>query len=201
MARAPYGQRDVVVPEVCTWSEHAEGCRALAARVAADGWQPDVLVAVGRGGMIVAGTVAHALGVQNCGVMNVALHRRGADRVPMPVMLPPPLHLVDVADMRVLVCDDVVGTGGTLATVRDYLREKVADVRCAALYQNVGSTVDCEYAWRRTDRWVTLPWTGGRLAVDDAAAEAAVDDAADADDRVVDLAVLDAGVAGSRPRA
>jgi hypothetical protein len=27
------------------------------------------------------------------------------------------------------------------------------------LYEKPGSTVRCEYAWRRTDRWITFPWS------------------------------------------
>ena len=29
----------------------------------------------------------------------------------------------------------------------------------AALSQKPQSTVDCEYVWRRTDRWIKLPWS------------------------------------------
>jgi hypoxanthine phosphoribosyltransferase len=35
----------------------------------------------------------------------------------------------------------------------------VAEVRCAVLYEKPRSTVKCEYVWRRTDRWITFPWS------------------------------------------
>jgi hypothetical protein len=35
----------------------------------------------------------------------------------------------------------------------------VAEVRAAVLYEKPRSTVQCEYVWRRTDRWITFPWS------------------------------------------
>jgi uncharacterized protein len=32
-------------------------------------------------------------------------------------------------------------------------------VRCAVLYEKPRTEVRCEYVWRRTDRWITFPWS------------------------------------------
>ena len=58
-----------------------------------------------------------------------------------------------------LIADDVADTGGTLRLVRDFCADHVAEARCAVLYQKPHSTVDCEYVWRRTDRWINFPWS------------------------------------------
>ena len=59
-----------------------------------------------------------------------------------------PLDLPDVAD-----------TGATLALVKGFCAGKVAEVRCAVLYEKPRSAVKCEYVWRRTDRWIDFPWS------------------------------------------
>jgi hypoxanthine phosphoribosyltransferase len=59
----------------------------------------------------------------------------------------------------VLIADDVADTGATLALVKDFCEGKVAEVRCAVLYQKPRSVVSCEYVWRRTDRWIDFPWS------------------------------------------
>ena len=58
-----------------------------------------------------------------------------------------------------LIADDVADTGATLALVKDFCEGKVAEVRCAVLYEKPRSTVSCEYVWRRTDRWIDFPWS------------------------------------------
>jgi hypoxanthine phosphoribosyltransferase len=75
------------------------------------------------------------------------------------MLLPPVPDLVDFADTKVLIADDVADTGATLALVKDFCAGKVAEVRCAVLYEKSRSEVKCEYVWRRTDRWITFPWS------------------------------------------
>ena len=77
----------------------------------------------------------------------------------MPMILPPVPDLVDFSETRVLIADDVADTGATLALVKDFLDGKVAETRCAVLYEKPRSTVRCEYVWRRTDRWIDFPWS------------------------------------------
>ena len=62
-------------------------------------------------------------------------------------------------EFETLIADDVADTGATLKLVKDFCAEHVADVRCAVLYEKPRSIVKCEYVWRRTDRWITFPWS------------------------------------------
>jgi hypothetical protein len=75
------------------------------------------------------------------------------------MILPPVPDLIDFSHTRVLIADDVADTGATLALVKEFCAGKVAEVRCAVLYEKPRSIVACEYAWRRTDRWITFPWS------------------------------------------
>jgi len=145
--------------EVLTWPLYADGARELARMVADDGYRPDLILAIARGGLLIAGSVSYALRVKNLHVMNVEYYTGVDERLDFPVILPPPLNLVDLGDSRLLVVDDVADTGHTLALVRDFCRPQVAEVRCAVLYQKPHSVVTCEYVWRHTDRWIDFPWS------------------------------------------
>ena len=145
--------------EVLTWPLFAVGAKELAQMVADDGYQPDLILAIARGGLLVGGSVSYALRVKNVYVMNVEYYTGVDERLDFPVILPPPLNLVDLASARILVTDDVADTGHTLALVRDFCAPQVADVRSAVLYQKPRSVVDCEYVWRRTDKWIDFPWS------------------------------------------
>src|SRR6478609_1103061 len=95
--------------EVMSWVDLGTGARDIAEQVHRDGYLPDIVLGISRGGLLVAGD--------------------GAD------------------------------TGATLALVKDFCEGKVAEVRCAVLYEKSRSTVRCEYVWSRTDLWIDFPWS------------------------------------------
>ena len=145
--------------EVMSWGDLGTGARLLAEAVAEDGYHPDIVLAIARGGLLVAGALGYALGVKNTFTMNVEFYTGIDERLDMPMILPPLPDLVDFGDTRVLIADDVADTGATLALVKGFCAGKVAEVRCAVLYEKPRSTVRCEYVWRRTDRWIDFPWS------------------------------------------
>jgi hypoxanthine phosphoribosyltransferase len=145
--------------ELMTWDDLGAGARELSEAVAADGYRPDMILGIARGGLLVAGAIGYALGVKNTFTMNVEFYTGVDERLEMPMLLPPVPDLVDFAEQRVLIADDVADTGATLALVKDFCQGKVAEVRCAVLYEKPRSTVNCEYVWRRTDQWIVFPWS------------------------------------------
>ena len=142
-----------------TWDHLGEGARELAQSIHADGYRPDIVLAIARGGLLVAGALAYALDVKNTFTMNVEFYTGVDERLEIPMILPPVPDLVDFADFRVLIADDVADTGATLELVKEFCAGKVAEVRCAVLYEKPRSKVQCEYVWRRTDRWITFAWS------------------------------------------
>ena len=147
------------VRELMTWDDLGAGARELAQAVADDGWRPDIILGIARGGLLVAGALGYALGIKNTFTMNVEFYTGVDERLDLPMILPPVPDLVDFAEFRVLIADDVADTGATLELVKDFCAGKVAEVRCAVLYEKPRSTVRCEYVWRRTDRWIDFPWS------------------------------------------
>jgi uncharacterized protein len=145
--------------ERMSWDDLGAGARALAETIVADGYRPDIVLAVARGGLLVAGALAYALDVKNTYTMNVEFYTGIDERLDAPMILPPVPDLVDLAEARVLVADDVADTGETLALVKGFCAPKVAEVRTAVLYEKPRSIVPCEYVWRRTDRWIDFPWS------------------------------------------
>ena len=142
-----------------SWADLGAGTRALAQAVHDDGYRPDMVLGIARGGLLVAGALGYALGIKNTFTMNVEFYTGIDERLDMPMILPPVPDLVDFAETKVLIADDVADTGATLKLVQEFCEGKVAEVRCAVLYEKPRSTVKCEYVWRRTDRWITFPWS------------------------------------------
>jgi hypoxanthine phosphoribosyltransferase len=145
--------------EILTWDLFGTAIRELAVQVHEDGFRPDLVLAIARGGLFVAGGLGYALDVKNLHVMNVEFYTGVDERLDMPVMLPPVPEPVSLAGSRVLVADDVADTGATLALVKEFCQDHVAEVRCAVVYEKPRSTVSSEYVWRRTERWIDFPWS------------------------------------------
>lgn len=145
--------------EVLTWEGFGRAARDLAQTVADSGYVPDVVVAVARGGLTPGGTLAYALGTKAVGALNVEFYTGVDARLPDPVVLPPFLDTAALAGASALVVDDVADTGETLALVVRMLAEHCAQVRSAVLYAKPRSVVQPDFVWRRTDRWITFPWS------------------------------------------
>ncbi len=145
--------------EKMTWTDLGAGSRDLAEIVHEDGYRPEIILAIARGGLLLAGALAYALEVKNTFTMNVEFYTGVDERLDMPMLLPPVPDLVDFSETKVLIADDVADTGATLALVKGFLEGKVAETRCAVLYEKPRTTVRCEYVWRRTDRWIDFPWS------------------------------------------
>ena len=158
--------------EVMTWDDLGAGSRALAEAVAADGFVPDIILGIARGGLLVAGAVGYALGVKNMFTMNVEFYTGIDERLDVPMILPPVPDLVDFHETRVLIADDVADTGATLQLVQEFCAGKVGEVRSAVLYEKPRSFVKCDYVWRRTDRWITFPWSAADPVLEGVASEA-----------------------------
>jgi len=147
------------VRERLSWAEFGEASRELARRVAADGYEPDLILSVARGGLLVGAALGYALEVKNTWTMNVEFYTDVDERLDVPMLLPPVPELVDLEAARMLIADDVADTGETLRLVKEFCEGKVAEVRCAVLYEKPHSGVSCEYVWRRTDLWIDFPWS------------------------------------------
>jgi hypoxanthine phosphoribosyltransferase len=149
----------VTARERMSWQDLGSGARELAGQVVADGYQPDIILGIARGGLLVAGALSYALDVKNTFTMNVEFYTGIDERLPVPMLLPPVPALVDLHDSRMLIADDVADTGQTLALVKGFCAGQVREVRVAVLYEKPRSIVECEYVWRRTERWVVFPWS------------------------------------------
>lgn len=145
--------------------------RALAAQLAADDWTPDFLIGIGRGGLVPAVYLSHALGLPTLSVdhstqvhdfAGAALERLAARTR---------------EGKRLLVVDDINDSGATIGKLRALLAEASAaqeHIRFATLLDNIRSTSRVDYRARTIDRaetkdWFVFPW---EAVAPDAALEA-----------------------------
>jgi hypoxanthine phosphoribosyltransferase len=145
--------------EVLTWQAFGESVDDLARQVVDDGYEPDVVLSIARGGLALGMGLAYALDVKNLSTVNVEFYTGVDERLEVPMMLPPVPDRIDLAGLRVLIADDVADTGLTLQHVQEFCAGAVADVRTAVVYEKSRSVVRPDYSWRSTDAWIDFPWS------------------------------------------
>jgi uncharacterized protein len=145
--------------ERLSWDQFGAASRELARSILADGFEPEVVVAIARGGLLPAGAIAYALGVKNCGALNVEFYTGIGTVLDAQEVLPPALDIAYLAGRRVLLVDDVADSGRTLALAVALLRDRDAEVRSVTVYTKPGSIVTPDYSWRETPLWIDFPWS------------------------------------------
>lgn len=145
--------------EILEWTDFADASRQLATMVRRSGFDPDVVIAIARGGLLLAGSISYALGTKNCGSINVEFYTGIDERLPEPVLSSPMLDSPALAGKRVLLVDDVSDSGHTLALVVALLRDFAAEVRTATLYTKPRTVLVPDYTWRETGGWIVFPWS------------------------------------------
>src|ERR1700724_4494541 len=121
--------------ENLSWQGFGEASRELAEVIAADGFDPDLILSIARGGLFLAASLGYALAVKNLHVTNVEFYDGVGSTLDMPVMLPPVPSAVDFSAKKVLIADDVADSGRTIELVRGFIAGQVAEVRSAVVYE------------------------------------------------------------------
>src|SRR5579872_3674286 len=99
--------------ENLSWQEFGDASRELARVIAADHFEPDLILSIARGGLFLAASLGYALAVKNLHVTNVEFYDGVGTTLDMPVMLPPVPSAVDFSAKKVLIADDVPNSART----------------------------------------------------------------------------------------
>ena len=153
--------------EVLTWDGFGDATRELSRKIVADGFAPEVVVAIARGGLLPAGAIAYGLGSKNCGALNVEFYTGIGTVLDAPEVLPPTLDLEYLSGRRVLLVDDVADSGRTLKLAVELLEGEGAEVRSVTIYTKPTTVIQPDYAWRATDQWIDFPWSAAGSVVEE----------------------------------
>jgi hypoxanthine phosphoribosyltransferase len=145
--------------ENLTWTDFGSATRELARLVADSGFDPEIVVAIARGGLLLGGSIAYALGVKACGALNVEFYTGVGTVLEAPVVLPPFLDESALVGKRVLLADDVADSGRTLDLVVRMLTAGGSEVRSVCLYSKPRTVLEPEFVWKRTDACINFPWS------------------------------------------
>jgi hypoxanthine phosphoribosyltransferase len=162
MARNPYDYETRQGIQPISWADFHGLCKALA--VAVYPFQPEIILAVGRGGYYPGTLLSHML---RCELYPVRLTRRVNDVITYPT----PQWLVEppaiVAGRRVLIVDEISSTGETLTLVKQKTETLgAAAVKTAVLYAHTWGVAVPDYIGLISDALLLNPWDREVLGTD-----------------------------------
>lgn len=153
--------------EVLTWDGFGDATRDLSRQVVGDGFAPEVVIAIARGGLLPAGAIAYGLGAKNCGALNVEFYTGIGTVLDAPEVLPPTLDFEYLNGRRVLLVDDVADSGKTLKLAVELLEAEGAIVRSVTIYTKPTTVIEPDYSWKSTDRWIDFPWSANGSVIEE----------------------------------
>ena len=142
--------------EVPSWDYIYELCIRVADRIKRSGYNPDLLVAIARGGWVPGRVLSDLLLNPNVATIVVEYYTDIYKTRKKPEITQP--LSADVKGKRILLIDDVADSGKSIELVKKYLEGRGAlDVKVCTLYHKPWSVVTPDYCARKTKAWVCFP--------------------------------------------
>ena len=148
--------------EVPTWNQIYAMLLSQAEQSRQNGFRPDVIVGVTRGGWVPAKVLADLLEINNVGIIGVEFYVDVAEARDEPVLMQ--RVSVDVEGKKALLVDDYADFGKSLWLAREHLRQQDAtEIRIATVYSKPLSGIKPDYCEKKTWRWVVFPWDAKQI--------------------------------------
>ncbi len=143
--------------EIPTWNLIYEMLLNLAERIRKNGFKPDLIVGVSRGGWPPARVLSDLLDNPNLANVKAEFYLGVAETKGEPTLTQP--VSMSVAGKKVLIVDEVADTGKSLKLVKEHIIEEGAcEVKIATVYYKPWSVVVPDYYGKGTSRWIVFPW-------------------------------------------
>ncbi len=143
-----------------TWSEYGNLTEGLAEKVSASGKRFDLVVGIARGGIPVSMVVADHLDLK-VDFINVKSYNDIGKRTQPRIVS---TLTEGVRDRRILLVDDLVDQGDTMAFVRSHLEgQKPAALGTATLFKKPWSKTEPDYFLETVSEWIVFPFEIGEV--------------------------------------
>ena len=119
-------------------------------------YEPDILLAVARGGLTLSHLMAQAMDMRNLYTLN-SIHYEGELKLDT-------FNIFNIPDVshakRVLVIDDIVDSGETMQEILKILGEKFPNVefKLATLFYKKTAVLQPDYTVREANEWIDFFW-------------------------------------------
>ncbi|MBI3841277.1 MAG: phosphoribosyltransferase [Thaumarchaeota archaeon] len=143
-----------------SWSEYGTLTEALAEKVSSGSEKFDLVIGIARGGIPVAMVVSDHLDVK-IDIINVKSYSDIAMRTSPRILT---TLTESVEGKAILLVDDLVDQGDTMAFVKGHLEQKnPRSVKTAVLFRKPWTKTEPDYFLETVDKWIVFPFELGEV--------------------------------------
>lgn len=140
-----------------SWDDVQKAAEKTADKIKEDGFNPDIMIAISRGGFDPARIISDQLGIRKLASLQIIYYSGLNEKMKEPMVLFP-LN-AQIKGLKVLVIDDVSDSGHSLMAVRKYTEDMgAAEVKIATLHHKPWSQFKPDYFADEVDQWILYPW-------------------------------------------
>lgn len=147
----------LTVYEVPTWSQIYDMLLNQAAKIRSDGYVPDVIVGIARGGLVPSRILVDLLETRDFAIITIEYYI-GIGQTQREPILKQCLH-IQLTGKKVLLVDDVSDGGKSLQLAKKHLEDQCAkEIKIATIYCKPGTVTTPDYFEKETSHWIVFPW-------------------------------------------
>ena len=140
-----------------SWEEIQQSCLKIASKTKSDGFIPNIIIGVARGGCIPARLIADILGIANLTSLGVSFYSEIARTEEKPKITQP--IATNLEGKIILMVDDVADTGHSLKVGREHVAGLLPRrLKIATIYKKPWSIITPDYFAKESDAWIIFPW-------------------------------------------
>lgn len=145
--------------ELISWDLFYDLCGQLAERISASAYQPDLIIAIGRGGWVPGRVLSDMLGLFNLTSIKIEHYHETRHKSAAQVRYP---LTADIDGKRILILDDLCDSGDTFEVAVEHVFScgNPLEVKTACLLYKLVSSFEPDFYVEKLQewRWITFPW-------------------------------------------
>jgi len=143
-----------VVP---TWNQIYEMLLNQAQKILSDGYKPDIIIGIARGGIVPARILSDLLEIRDLATIQIEYYA-GIGQTKQEPILKQSLQ-TQLASKKALLVDDVSDGGRSLQLAKSHLQQQGAkEIKIATLYVKPATITNPDYYEKQTSCWIVFPW-------------------------------------------
>lgn len=149
--------------EIVSWDQSYQMTFYLFEKMTEQGFYPDVIVGIARGGWIPARLLADFYGNRRTANIKIEFYDNTTRASDEPVITQKISE--NVKGKKVLVVDDVADSGKSLLAAVNHIKENDPEIiKTATLYYKKQSLIKPDFFINETQAWIVYPWEYGEFA-------------------------------------
>ena len=148
---------NIIEYEVPNWNQIYGMLLAQAQKIKSDGYKPDIIIGIARGGLVPARILTDLLEIPQLAIIQEEFYVDIAQTTFEPILKQ--TLASKITGKKTLLVDDIADTGKSLKLAENHLQQQgPAEIKTVTLYSKPQTITTPNYFEEQTSSWVVFPW-------------------------------------------